>query len=365
MTLEWATRDRESTQEPGVRICPDHEGEKMHYFCVTCNMLACQACLILNYKNDKHEIEGLKKRYNDQKIQMNALKVKTGHIIELADDRLRNLQNVKSRIKDSHQEVEEQIDNFIATHVNALLDKGQELKKLQEAEQMKLADLNKHLQDVIKKVESAKTNHQTVVNTLENTPNHEYINQHSSLVDKINNIDLTEELGFTPHAAADFIPEQKHIVNLSVGHIRLVTPGKQRKLELIQILDGFVVANKISYSTNNLLAVCDLFGKKVIVYHQVNRKYEEKLILNLTPDNDGNLHDVSIGPDGKFMVARGSCNEVYSHEGNYQNSIQTGGRNAQRDVRRVKISSSSRILTGDYGNSLITEHDPTGNVYEH
>ena len=44
-------------------------------------------------------------------------------------------------------------------------------------------------------------------------PDHEgekYITQYASLVDKMNNIDLMEELGFTPHAAADFVPEQPH-----------------------------------------------------------------------------------------------------------------------------------------------------------
>ena len=42
--------------KPKVQMCPDHDGERMHYYCRSCDKSACLACLLLKHLG--HNIEG-------------------------------------------------------------------------------------------------------------------------------------------------------------------------------------------------------------------------------------------------------------------------------------------------------------------
>ena len=72
--------------------------------------------------------------------------------------------------------------------------------------------------------------------------------------------------------------------------------------------------------------------------------------------------DIAICPDGRIMVARLTCIEVCSPDGNYLKNIEIVESGERKNVHRVKVTTDGRILAADYYRFLITEHDPTGNI---
>ena len=47
-------------KQKGVPICSEHEGERQHFFCVTCGTTVCHNCLVFTHPRPQHEIKELK-----------------------------------------------------------------------------------------------------------------------------------------------------------------------------------------------------------------------------------------------------------------------------------------------------------------
>ena len=58
------------TPRAAIPNCPSHEGERQHFFCVTCCVLVCQACLVIQHERPKHDIRELNDISKAKKVQM-------------------------------------------------------------------------------------------------------------------------------------------------------------------------------------------------------------------------------------------------------------------------------------------------------
>ena len=57
-------------KKKGVPMCPNHEGERQHFFCVTCGIRVCHNCLVLDHARPQHDIKELKVITKTRKVEM-------------------------------------------------------------------------------------------------------------------------------------------------------------------------------------------------------------------------------------------------------------------------------------------------------
>ncbi|XP_072033511.1 uncharacterized protein [Amphiura filiformis] len=333
----------------------------MHFYCSTCDMLACQVCLIVKHTGRRHKVEGVKETYVKQRDEMQSAIAKTKQHIKEASESVLKLEAIEMAVKKSYDREEMKLAQCVESHMNTLLEQTQLLKKqLGDSKAQKLRSIHERMLNIEEKAQSAAR----ATHAVENLTDYEYIVQHTHLTEQLNEIDLKEHtvpLGFTPNAAAKFVPLNK--LDMNVGCMLHVMSDRPREVKLIQTLRGFKEPLCVAHSSTGLLAVCDHDSKKVSIYHELNAKYEKKLNLNLNPSNRNEPYDAAIHPDGRVMVARKSCIEVYSPEGNYLNKIETAAAGTLTKVFSIALSSSGgRIIAGDIDRSVITEHDATGNI---
>ena len=347
----------ENVKNPVLSLCSTHKEEQC-YYCNTCSMLACQTCLHTKHDGARHRTERLEEVYQEQQGQMKAKMEKATRSIEQTKEKMHRYQTLKEKAKESIMAEEEKIDACVESHINQLLQHSTELKVDLHKQ---LTEFDTKIANFEEKVQSAEDCYQGIERILENVPVNEYVIQHAYLADKLDKIEMEEAKTKLndEYTFAKFVPNE---ASSKVGYILPAIQGRVRKLKLIQTLDGFDFADRLHCSSDGLLAVCDFQGKKVIIYHKVNGKYEKKVNLNLPPGNQSGLYDVAVCPDGRFMVARYTCIEVYSPDGNYLKNIKIVESGETNKVDRVKVTTDGRILAADSLRSLITEHDPTGNI---
>ena len=311
--------------------------------------------------NERREVAD--EKYGQQKVEMQSIIKKVSRDIKQAKDIKESLQAQAEKIRKSQASIEMQIDGCVEIQVNKVLEQSQILKnQVQQDSKKKMAYLQKKMVDIDREIESAETSHRDAAEALDK-PAHEYVTQHKSLADQMYNLSVVSRVSqinsTTPlYAAARF--EKAEIQNITLG--RVVSDHK-RKLKLIQTLDGFQSARNFGCSSDgSLLAVCDCDGRKVIIYRRLsNGQYEKSGMLNLTSKKKKPA-DVVIDSNGRYLVARFSYIEVYTPQGDYLKKITSGISGTGGGVCSVTIKSNGRILVGDVYKSVITEHDPYGNI---
>ena len=355
-TVELPSRD--NVKKPFFSVCSTHEEEQC-YYCITCSMLACQTCLHTKHDGARHRTGRLEEIYQEQQRQMQVMMEETSRSIEQTKERMQKLQTLKEKAKDNIPAEEEKIDACVESHINQILQDSTDLKA---DLQKQITEFDARIANYEKKVQSAEECYQGIERIIENVPVNEYVIRHNHLADKLDRIELEDPKSKLDdeYTFAKFVPNEK---KSKVGYILPATQGRTsvRKLKLIQILDGFDRARTLNCSTDGLLAVCDRQGRKVIIYHKIHGKYEKKLNLKFPRENQYKPNDVAICHDGRFLVARFTCIEVYSPEGNYVKNIETA-ESGERDACGVKVTTDGRILAADSHRSLITEYDPNGNI---
>ena len=196
-------------KQKGVPICPNHEGERQHFFCVTCDITVCHNCLVLEHPRPQHDIKELKvitktrkaemktkmdrvhkevKKENEDKTKLNEMKRKA----QLAADQAER--DIKKRAQEVIAKVQAQEKEMIAC-VQATLQ--QRMETLNEREN-RATDRLTRLQNV----------HSATQNIVDTAADHMYMKQHASIIDKM------EKLCITQH---DFPPENMTSVQFKPG----------------------------------------------------------------------------------------------------------------------------------------------------
>ena len=107
-------------KKKGVPMCPNHEGERQHLFCVTCGITVCHNCLVLDHARPQHVIKELKvitkTRKAEMKRRMNLTeeevkKTKKGELNGMETKLLKskeNPNNIEKRIQQDWPETQAQ-----------------------------------------------------------------------------------------------------------------------------------------------------------------------------------------------------------------------------------------------------------------
>ena len=129
--------------EKGISIsmCKAHEGERLNFFCVTCETSVCRDCLIIKHPRSEHEIEEFKDIVKLRKVEMTK---KIDRVIEEVQKSNANkkLGEIEAQIRSAQILAENKIDDHAREIIAAVEAKRHEMKEqIQEASQQHLKNI--------------------------------------------------------------------------------------------------------------------------------------------------------------------------------------------------------------------------------
>ena len=341
------------TKQSRVPLCPEHDDEKMHFYCVTCKVLVCQACVLLDHDKETHEIKGVKVVYKEKLAEMNN-RVKEGK------DNLKHNQDLVEAVKNHVMTVEEatvatekSIDKAVREAVAKVQENGRNMKtKLKEMNQGQLLSYQNQKTKIENDMQALRNITAEAEITMENASPYEYLRKHDSLEERMKKIQADGKGGRieTTEGAKVF-----KMVPAPIGQLGELVPVREmNKIQNINLLN-------IHYSyisgTNGTLAVCH--DMCVSIYHkQGTREYKHKLDLNVR----GN--DVAVTASSKILVATNDSVRVYKSSGQHERTFHTTKDRNTTVIALTSIASlpDDRIVVGDKGRQVLTVHTPGGEL---
>ena len=110
----------------GVPMCPNHSGEKVHFYCTTCKMTACQACIVLKHEpRTRHNIKDVNEMYAEQQKEMKMILLKAGKSIGQLEKAAREVEDQEENYKLLLMMEEQKIDRL----VESVQEQGRVLKE--------------------------------------------------------------------------------------------------------------------------------------------------------------------------------------------------------------------------------------------
>ena len=178
-----------------VLVCPNHEGERQHFFCVTCGITVFRDCLVLDHPQARHDIKELK---DVIKTQLKTVKTKIEHVQE----EMKRTQKQNKELSEMKQKLEVakgKAKNDIKKHFKLVMTEVEAsecdmMALLEKNYQKNLKMLNEkqnHADDLINRLENV---HSTAQNVIDTAADHNLL-QHASLVDQMDNLCLTHQSG--------------------------------------------------------------------------------------------------------------------------------------------------------------------------
>ncbi len=337
-----------------VPVCSQHDGEKMHFYCMSCNALACQACLTLNHQG--HKIQGAKERYEAKKGEVDYVIAKATAQVENWKVQIDQQLKLQEQVVLLHLQEAAKIDQCIEFHILELRKQGAVLKQeLDDVKQKAVRVIDKNV-NVLK--EHFQQGEKRIDEAQEKLSNYGLITLEDALTNTTAvDTDLVVE---NPYLTAEFMAYK-----MPIGRIGTVMT-QSRRLQLVQTFGQFKRAQSIACSKDGLLAVCDLDDQQIYVYHNQRGEYSLKmkpLLHILDMKQQWRVVNLHICADGSILVARGKFLEVYSTTGMYQKSVHTTvNKDTKVIINSVTATANGTLFAGDVHRSLITEHDQNGRV---
>ena len=302
-----------------VPFCSEHDGEKLHFYCLTCQVTACQAFLVLNHERPKHTIKSVKD-VHQEKMKIMEATVKRNE--KLTADFRKSSQHVTDCEQNIHaciKRSEEDIDRAAAMAIRAVEKQAQELKQTLHYEnsqmlekcQKKKTDLNKKAHELQGIVDEARKVTKT-------RSSHEYLDHHTKITKQFIDLETkrkAEKLYDVYVTSFRFTEEL--LVNLGTAHTKRV-----RKIKLRQTYNFPDAITSIACGSG-LLVVTVQNKETVQVYEQESDKLT-KHKFNLAPTKkDWYPYGVAVTNAPNILVVGINYVEVYSISGTHERSIRT------------------------------------------
>ena len=345
-------------EEISVPVCGQHDGEKMHYYCESCNELACQACLTLSHQG--HKIEGAKERYTKHAKEIDSILTRAHAKIENWNVAVDQQNRMREQVQQSHEAEVARIEQLVQLRIAEICKQGDTLKsELETVKQKAFEEINNNIQILKSHIYQAV---ETTNRSSETQADYRLITSANTLAN-LNNTNLDDPLVTdNPYINAKFTENTTPMG--SIGWIKT----QNRKLHLVETFGQFKRAQSIACSQDGLIAVCDLDDQQIHVFHKQDGHYKLKLKLLLhilDSKHQWRVVNLHICKDGTILVARGKFLEVYSSTGMYQKSIHTApSRDTKVVLNCVSATTESDIIAGDVHRSLITKHNPSGTLIQ-
>lgn len=355
--LQLGNATAQKLQRRMTITCSNHDGEKMYFHCITCNVPICQFCLLHSHK--EHDVREQKAVVQDKKDEMERNMREAIDDVKSYEARVQGLTELERQIEQALKQEEAEIDAC----AERIRKKCQDLKlELRQAEEERLETIRQEKERLGVQSKNIRTHHAHVENNIDTMTDYDYIMAHEDFLTKMKALTVKEK-------GADIYmkPSVSKFVAMP-GEIKLGWFSKPKHIDPDQEFGEFESASGIVCTPQGYLTVSDFGNNQVSVYSEQESEFKKLMLLTLSSANQCMPVDVASTPDSKFLVVRGSGIEVYSIKGKYKRKIGTasleGGETTSNtvDVCSVTTTRDGRILAADYGKSAITVHDPMGRI---
>ncbi|XP_072047874.1 uncharacterized protein [Amphiura filiformis] len=351
-------------KQKGVPICPNHEGEKQHLFCITCGVTVCHNCLVLEHQMPEHGIKELKVITKTQKTEVKAKMDCVKQKIKKTEDDEKKLNEMERKLQAARDQAEKDVEKRVQEATAEVEAKGKEMKAaIKATHQLRMETLKeKRIQtnDMVTRLHNVHTATQNVVDT---AADHIFMKQHNSLVDKMNKLCISQHKVPLPDLAALRFDPGSGTVNSS-WFGRVVADGYRKcKLKLVHEFGAYLKAQGVAITQTGLLAVVDSHAKEVGIYREVNGEYKRQFSLDSSADSpDGNKTQsvkslkVAVTSEGKFFVTNSiGTMKIFSPSGRYENKVSGVG-------SIIAITPDDMIVIGSTVKRVITVHKSDGEL---
>ena len=325
--------DKNMDKDKCVPICPNHAGERQHFFCVTCGVTVCHNCLVKKHPEPQHEIKELTEIAKEQKTEMQT---KAYHLQEMIkkiklDEQILN--EKKRKIESATQQAEKDIQKRVQEIVAEVTTQGNEMiASIREVCPRQTALIQEKLNHTKNELTRLKKLEMDTKNAIDTAADHEYVKQHSSLIGQMEEFCVTSSAE-TPHETPSqdidsirFYPGSCPMgipVSSLFGHT-VIYGNKMCRLKLITELNKkFKRAHAVATTLTGLLAVVDIEAEDVLIYGNVNGEYRHLSSSAETGKSNGSVTNpiaVATTSDGKLFISDYGVIKVFSSAGAYEKS---------------------------------------------
>ena len=213
-------------------ICVEHDDAKMRYYCVPCNMLACQACIFFKHKGKAHISKKVEERFSEIQSQITHFQ----EVVDECNDTLTKLDKLKSTIKEKLEMQKEEVDVHVEDHIKEVRESGKQLKQqLEAATALILKGIDQQITDHRDHLKSVEKLKEDAVKSTESIPEADFILRHNAFpqkMDKLKKENKDIEMNESAVSIEYELPDEETPV--CVGDIEQIIPAVQIKGNLME-----------------------------------------------------------------------------------------------------------------------------------
>lgn len=364
-----------------VPECEIHDGEKKHFYCVTCGVPVCRECLVLNHPKSEHDIQEIYQVVKERKANADMLLASVQRQVEHFKEDQVALEKATDQVDRDEEAELRKIEQRIQVIVRDVKAKGNALKlrvsREYQREREKLQRNTNNLEDKVAKLSEIQSSTLTKIVDAEN--DHAFLAEHRSIVDQ-----LTTELDDGERAGRLDIDEQALFGHFhsgpSIPETRLL--GQLTTKRKLQFLGNFgegscTKAQGIASMAPASFAIADSNIGRVSVYKRpenVGGQYQRLFCLGSSKVPAGKLINpcsIAMGVEGKFVVTDRSkpVVNIYQPSGHFDKAFSTvvssdGSLPTSSDPQPncVATAPNGMIVVGDNNRDVITVHSPKGDL---
>ena len=368
-------------KQKNIPMCPNHDGEQQHFFCVTCNTTVCHVCLVLEHPRPQHEIEELKVATKKRKAEIQTRIQQMQVEVEKAENEEKNLKEMARKMEAATNKAKSDIKRRARQIITKIevIEKGmldcidnndqQHMKSLLE-KQKQLANRRTRLQN------ACLTTQKEADTAVDNV----YVKQHASLIDKIDKLCckkprvLHNETSVHDLDSLRFTPSSVEVNSSWFGDVVLYG-NKICRLKLTTEFGDFQKAQGVAATQEGLLAVVDAAdAREVIIYRNDNGEYK-RLSTSKETTNSGGIKTakkatksggnvirpiaVAATSEGRRFISDDGVVKVFSPEGSYETSWPTSivASSVTTTPDDMIVIGNRRIIKG-----VVSVHQPNGEL---
>ena len=312
-----STKDAE--KQNSAPKCPDHDGERQHFVCITCGIMVCHNCLVLKHPQPRHEIKELKE------------------VKKAEGEKSRELDEIKVKLEAAKQQAEKEVEaraQEIMVEVEA--QKIEMIQSIQTIYQQRVDTLNKDRESWLQKRSS----------TTRNVSGR--MKQHESVIGRIDKLSITQDIPAEDMTTLQFNPGSGSWNSSWFGEL-VTSSRRERKLTFVTEFSDFQQAQDVAVTQTGLVAVVDYMRQNVSIYRNVSGEYKNQFCIRITRPMS-----VAVTSEGKFLVCNGMVN-VFSREGTYEKSW-----SKSIFADRITTTSDDMIVIGSHNKRVINVHQSNG-----
>lgn len=343
---------------PNVPVCLEHDDEKLHFYCVTCKVLVCQACIVVDHEKTTHEIKSAKAVYREKlAIMKEKIKDANDHA-KCNKDAMNCVIELEKNTAKAKAATEKAIDDTVEEYMAKVKEQGMALKdKLNQMFQGRLEKCQSRKEKLRYDSQALKTITAEAEGIMENANPYEYLMQHDSLEDQISKINSDGQVDSMIESTGT--NGVLRMIPTPVGQIGDVV--RVREINVIQRFENDNLLDNLAKGIggmNGTLAVRTEYD--IQIYHkQENGEYQLGPTLEVAESCD-----VAVNANGKILVAMKNSVKVYKPSGQCERTFYTTKyKNCETvSIRSIAVLSDCRIVVADDGRRAITLHTPEGEL---